>query len=138
VWRFDGEENPMKLLNRSALSVRPTQAFVDWINALEPTLGGDDLTLDDVERESTIYLIPEMDTPEALETFVQERHQVILETELRAWEEDEAQWPQSLDWSLFQHFLRVEHSYLAIDLDDDTALEISEVDDALLLDNDDS
>lgn len=128
----------MKLLNRSALSVRPTQAFVDWINALEPTLGGDDLTLDDVERESTIYLIPEMDTPEALETFVHERHQVILETELRAWEEDEAQWPATLDWSLFQHFLRVEHSYLAIDLDDDTALEISEVDDALLLDNDDS
>ena len=128
----------MKLLNRSALSVRPTQAFVDWINALEPTMGDDDLTLDDVERESTIYLIPEMDTPEALETFVQERHQVILETELRAWEEDEEQWPEALDWLLFQHFLRIEHSYLAMDLDDDTALEISEVDDALLLDNDDS
>ncbi len=127
----------MKLLNRSALSVRPTQAFVDWINALEPALEGDDLTLDDVERESTIYLIPEMDTPEALETFVQDRHQVILETELRAWEEDENQWPETLDWSLFQYFLRIEHSYLAIDLDNDTALEISEVDDALLLDNDD-
>ena len=128
----------MKLLNRSALSVRPTQAVVDWINALEPTMGDDDLTLDDVERESTIYLIPEMDTPEALEAFVHERYQVILETELRAWEEDEAQWPDTLDWSLFQTFLRVEHSYLAIDLDDDTALEISEVDDALLLDNDDA
>ena len=40
----------MKLLNRSALSVRPTQTFVDWINALEPTMGDDDLTLADVER----------------------------------------------------------------------------------------
>jgi len=125
----------MKLLNRSALSVRPTQTFVDWINALEPTMGDDDLTLDDVERESTVYLIPEMDTPEALETFVRERHVEILETELRAWEEDERQWPEKLDWSLFQEFLRVEHSYLAIDLDDETALEISDVDDALLLDN---
>ncbi|MWJ27380.1 hypothetical protein GPM19_04020 [Halomonas sp. ZH2S] len=125
----------MKLLNRSALSVRPTQDFVDWINALEPTMGDDDLTLDDVERESTIYLIPEMDTPEALATFVRERYPKILENELRAWEEDEEQWPDSLDWSLFQRFLQVEHSYLAIDLDDETALEISEVDDALLLDN---
>ncbi|XKH60602.1 hypothetical protein LG290_02140 [Halomonas sediminis] len=125
----------MKLLNRSALSVRPTQDFVDWINALEPTMGDDDLTLDDVERESTIYLIPEMDTPEALATFVHERYPKILENELRAWEEDEEQWPDSLDWSLFQRFLQVEHSYLAIDLDDETALEISEVDDALLLDN---
>lgn len=123
----------MKLLNRSALSVRPTRHFVDWINELEPTMGDDDLTLDDVERESTVYLIPEMDTPEALEAFVHERYPAILETELRAWEEDERQWPERLDWSLFQRFLQIEHSYLAIDLDDEAPLEISEVDDALLL-----
>lgn len=126
----------MKLLNRSALSVRPTQHFVDWINGLEPTLGDDDLALADVERESTVYLIPEMDTPEALEAFVRERHLEILETELRAWEEDERQWPETVDWPLFQRFLQVEHSYLAIDLDDEAALEISEIDDSLLLDVD--
>ncbi|MGM0703131.1 MULTISPECIES: hypothetical protein [Halomonadaceae] len=126
----------MKLLNRSALSVRPTRHFVEWINALEPTVGDDDLTLGDVERESTVYLIPEMDTPEALEAFVRERYLEILETELRAWEEDERQWPETLDWALFQRFLQFEHSYLAIDLDDEAALEISEVDDSLLMDVD--
>lgn len=126
----------MKLLNRSALSVKPNQAFVDWINSLEPTVGDDDLTLDDVDRESTIYLIPEMDTPEALEAFVRERYMEILESELRAWEEDERQWPETLDWALFQRFLTVEHSYLAIDLDDEAPLEIAEIDDALLLETD--
>ncbi|WP_017431147.1 hypothetical protein [Vreelandella jeotgali] len=126
----------MKLLNRSALSVRPTQEFVDWINALEPAMGDEDLTLDDVERESTVYLIPEMDTPEALEAYVRERYLEIFETELRAWEEDERQWPDNLDWALFEDFLRIEHSFLAVDLDDESALEVSEVDDALLLDND--
>nr|WP_298250327.1 hypothetical protein [uncultured Halomonas sp.] len=126
----------MKLLNRSALSVRPTQHFVDWINGLEPTLGNEDLTLSDVEHESTVYLIPEMDTPEALQGFVRERYLEVLETELRAWEEDQKQWPEVLDWSLFQHFLRLEHSYLAIDLDTETALEISEIDDSLLLETD--
>ncbi len=90
----------MKLLNRSALSVRPTRHFVDWINALEPTMGEDDLTLADVEHESTVYLIPEMDTPEALEAFVRERYLEILETELRAWEEDERQWPEALGASV--------------------------------------
>lgn len=125
----------MKLLNRSALSVRPTQEFVDWINALEPAMGDDDLALGDVERESTVYLIPEMDTPEALEAYVRERYVDIFETELLAWEEDESQWPAALDWSLFQAFLRIEYSFLAVDLDDETALEISEVDDELLLDN---
>ena len=134
--RFDVEETVMKLLNRSALSVRPTQHFVDWINALEPTMGEDDLILADVEHESTVYLIPEMDTPEALEGFVRERYLEILETELRAWEEDERQWPETLDWALFQRFLQVEHSYLALDLDDEAALEISEVDSSLLLETD--
>ncbi|MBF8222631.1 MULTISPECIES: hypothetical protein [Halomonadaceae] len=126
----------MKLLNRSALSVKPTQPFLDWINSLEPTVGEDDLTLDDVDRESTVYLIPEMDTPEALQAFVRERYLEILETELRAWEEDERLWPETLDWALFQRFLRVEHSYLAMDLDDEAPLEISEFDDALLMETD--
>lgn len=126
----------MKLLNRSALSVRPTQHFVDWINALEPTVGDDDLTLADVEHESTVYLIPEMDTREALDTFVRERYLDVLESELRAWEEDQRQWPETLDWALFERFLRVEHSYLAVDLDNEVALEIAEVDDELLVDLD--
>ncbi|ABE60341.1 MULTISPECIES: hypothetical protein [Chromohalobacter] len=126
----------MKLLNRSALSVKPTQAFVDWINSLEPTVGEDDLTLDDVERESTVYLIPEMDTPEALAAYVRERHLDLLETELRGWEEDSRQWPEPLDWALFEQFLIVEHSYLALDLDDEVPMEISEIDDELLLETD--
>ena len=126
----------MTLLNRSALSVKPTQAFVDWINSLEPTTGDDDLTLDDVDRENTVYLIPEMDTPEALGGFVRERYMEVLENELRAWEEDERQWPEAVDWALFQRFLTVEHSYLAIDLDDEAALEIAEVEEALLLETD--
>lgn len=126
----------MKLLNRSALSVKPTQAFVDWINSLEPMVGNDDLTLDDIDRENTVYLIPEMDTEEALDAWVRERYMDILENELRAWEEDERQWPESLDWAQFKRFLSVEHSYLAIDLDDETPLEIADFDDALLLETD--
>ncbi|GHB06985.1 MULTISPECIES: hypothetical protein [Halomonadaceae] len=126
----------MKLLNRSALSVKPTQAFVDWINSLEPMVGNDDLTIDDIDRENTVYLIPEMDTEEALDAWVRERYMDILENELRAWEEDERQWPESIDWALFQRFLSVEHSYLAIDLDDEAPLEIADFDDAILLETD--
>ncbi|GAA5170943.1 MULTISPECIES: hypothetical protein [Halomonadaceae] len=126
----------MKLLNRSALSVKPTQAFVDWVNSLEPTVGEDDLTLADVDSESTVYLIPEMDTPEALAAYVRERHLDILENELRAWEEDTRQWPDRLDWALFERFVVVEHSYLALDLEDDEPIEISDIDDELLLETD--
>lgn len=118
----------MKLVNRSALSVRPRQAFVDWINSLEATEGEDDLTLDDVERESTIYLIPEMDTETALRACLAERFVDILENELSAWEENERYWPNISD-TTFERFLRIEHSYLTLDLDDEAALEQSELED---------
>ncbi|ANF59250.1 hypothetical protein [Halotalea alkalilenta] len=118
----------MRLVNRSALSVKPTQAFVDWINLLEATEGEDDLNLADVERESTVYLIGEMDTEEALLAYVRERYLDILESELRAWEEDSRLWPETLDWALFERFLRVEHSYLALDLEDDEVLDAQPLD----------
>ncbi|WP_110667094.1 hypothetical protein [Salinicola halophilus] len=126
----------MKLLNRSALSVKPTQAFVDWVNSLEPTVGDDDLTLDDIAGETTVYLIPEMDTPEALSAYVEERCVDLLKSELRAWEEDERQWPETVDAALFREFLYVEHSYLVVDFDDEAALETAEVDDELLMETD--
>lgn len=120
----------MKLVNRSALSVTPTQSFVDWINLLEATEGEDDLSLADVERESTIYLIPEMDSEEVLKAYIDERYLDILENELQAWEEDERLWPEEIDRELFDRFLRIEHSYLAVDLDDEEDLDSSELDPA--------
>ncbi|BBG29264.1 MULTISPECIES: hypothetical protein [Zymobacter] len=125
----------MNVVNRSALSVRPTQAFVDWINQLEATEGEDDLLLEDVERESTIYLIGEMDSEEAIHAYLRERYLDILENELRAWEEDVRLWPETLDWALFEDFLQIEFSYLALDLEEDQPLSVQSIDsDDLLLD----
>ncbi|RKR04489.1 hypothetical protein C7446_1698 [Kushneria sinocarnis] len=128
----------MQLVNRSALSVRPTRAFVDWINSLEATEGDDDLTLADVEQESTVYLIPEMDSLEALQAYVRERYLDILENELQAWEEDRRYWPEPLDEAMFERFLSIEYSYMTLDLGDDDALDSVELDDDLLLDNDEA
>ena len=125
----------MNVVNRSALSVRPTQAFVDWINQLEATEGEDDLLLEDVERESTVYLIGEMDSEDAIHTYLRERYLDILENELRAWEEDVRLWPETLDWALFEDFLQIEFSYLTLDLEDEQPLTVQSVDsDDLLLD----
>ena len=125
----------MNVVNRSALSVRPTQAFVDWINQLEATEGEDDLLLEDVERESTVYLIGEMDSEEAIHAYLRERYLDILENELRAWEEDVRLWPETLDWALFEDFLQIEFSYLTLDLEEEQPLTVQSVDsDDLLLD----
>jgi hypothetical protein len=50
------------MLNRSAIVVKPRQPFLDWLHTADPT--SHRLTLRDLTREPTIYLIPECDTEE--------------------------------------------------------------------------
>ena|ERR1700676_4367132 len=47
----------MLALNRSAIVVRPKLPFLDWLHAADPTSAT--LTLADLGREPTIYLVPE-------------------------------------------------------------------------------
>ena len=47
----------MLALNRSAIVVRPKPPFLDWLHAADPT--SVTLTLADLGREPTIYLVPE-------------------------------------------------------------------------------
>ena len=50
----------MLMLNRSAIVVKPKEPFLDWLHAADASTR--DLTLLDVVREPTIYLISECDT----------------------------------------------------------------------------
>ena len=52
----------MEVINRSAIIVMPAQPFLDWLHRVDPTSA--DLTLADLRREPTIYLLPEYDRGE--------------------------------------------------------------------------
>jgi hypothetical protein len=47
----------MDIINRSAIIVKPAQPFLEWLHRVDPTSAH--LTLDDLRREPTIYLLPE-------------------------------------------------------------------------------
>ena len=111
----------MKMLNRSAISVKLRQPFVDWINSISDS-GEDEVTLDDVNQESTTYLIPELEEEEDLEQLVEERYLDILENELFSWEEDDELWPEDIDRALFDEFIRLEPAFMVFDLDDQAPL----------------
>ena len=51
----------MLALNRSAIVVRPKPPFLEWLHAADPT--SVTLTLADLGREPTIYLVSECDDP---------------------------------------------------------------------------
>ncbi|SFC38008.1 hypothetical protein SAMN05660443_2430 [Marinospirillum celere] len=111
----------MKMLNRSAISVKLRQPFVDWINSISDA-GEDEVTLEEVNQESTSYLIPELEEEEDLEKLIAERYLDILENELFSWEEDDSLWPEDIDRALFDDFIRIEPAFMVFDLDDQAPL----------------
>ena len=70
----------MLMLNRSAIVVKPKQAFLDWLHAADPS--SRDLTLLDLVREPTIYLIPECDTDDDLAQVLHELCEEVFEEQL--------------------------------------------------------
>ena len=52
----------MVTLNRSAIVVKPKQPFLDWLHEADPT--SFHLTLQELVRETAVYLIPECDGEE--------------------------------------------------------------------------
>ncbi len=117
----------MKMLNRSAITVKLTQDFVDWINGLEDD--SEQLTLQDVNEEATVYMIPEIEDEAQLNEMVQEHYLNILENELKSWEEDESQWPEKLSVALFERFLQIDPSVMVFDLDYNNGLQVASIDD---------
>ncbi len=116
----------MKMLNRSAMTVKLTQAFVDWINKLDD--GSEPLTLADVNEEATVYLIPEIEDEEQLREMTEEFWLNILENELKSWEDDESSWPE-LTVAQFEQFIELSPAVMVFDLDYENGMKSASIDD---------
>jgi len=80
----------MRTWNRLAVVVE--QPFRDWLRSVDPTSA--DLTLADLQRDPTVYLLPEADDdPEAAKLLAAVCEQ-IFEEQLDAWYRAPSDWPQ--------------------------------------------
>jgi hypothetical protein len=89
----------MNPINRSAVVVKPAQPFLDWLDRVDPTSGH--LSLDDLRREPTIYLLPEWETDEeSLDNLAEVSHE-ILEEQLDSWYRVASVWLDDRDLEAF-------------------------------------
>jgi hypothetical protein len=107
----------MDLLNRSALVVKPKPPFLDWLHAADPTSGH--LTLDDLVREPTIYLIPECDTDKEVADVLRELCDEIFEEQLAGWYGDTSTWPRNRSYEVFCDWFDYQHHSMLVDLCDE-------------------
>ena len=107
----------MDTLNRSAIVVKPKQPFLEWLHAADPT--SRKLSLPDLVREPTIYLIPECDTDEEVADILHKLCEEIFEEQLAGWYEDTSTWPRNRSYEVFCHWFDYRHYSMLVDLCDE-------------------
>lgn len=104
----------MLTLNRSAIVVKPKQPFLDWLHAADPT--SLELTVLDLVREPTIYLIPECDTNEDVADVLRGLCEEIFEEQLAGWYTDTSTWPPDRGFEVFCRWFDYQHHSMLVDL----------------------
>ena len=105
------------MINRSAITVRAKQPFFDWLRSL-PDRAKPDLTLDEVNEEPKVYLLPEYDLQDEREELLEGCCDIVFENQLYEWWTDEDQWPAPRHLGLFLEWFEVEFHSRIFDLTD--------------------
>jgi hypothetical protein len=99
-------------INRNAIVVKPKQVLFDWVNSIYP-----DSPIEAV-NESTVYLIKEKDSNEAIEKWLKKNFDNIFQNELNNWHTDEKDWVQKRTYKLFTEWFDIEIHSMILDLEE--------------------
>jgi len=103
----------MQSINRSILVVKAKAPFLEWLRSL-PDLS--DVTLGEVNEDSTVYLVPECDDDSEMDEILEENYAAIFEEQVSAWSQDSDDWPDVNDFQTFREWFDVESHSLVMDL----------------------
>ena len=105
------------MINRAALILRYKEPAVRWINEADPIPDRVLISLTDVNRERTVYLVSDEDaaTDEDIRRWVKENFHVLWEAELEGWYTDESLWPSGRTLKKFDQWFEVECHTVLVD-----------------------
>ena len=107
----------MYFVDRSAVVLKPTQVFLDWLKSVDEDMP--ELSLAQIRSTCTVLLIPEVGEPEEAVAYLDERFEEVFRNELSGWEVPQDLWPKSMDLVTFWQFFEVEIHDLVLDSVDD-------------------
>ncbi|MBL7161183.1 MAG: hypothetical protein ISS57_01150 [Anaerolineales bacterium] len=105
----------MKMVNRNSFVVKPKQPYVDWINA-QPDQDTP-VSLAEIHRDCTTYLIPEMIGEEDAQEYIQAFKLEIFAIELDSWYRDPKTWPKKRTLAMFDDWFDLEFHSMIFDLE---------------------
>ena len=116
----------MSEINRSLIVLKPKQPFLNWARALDDE--SKDLTLAEVAKDSTAYLVPEIWLDSDQQPILGTCYDILFEEQLAGWSTDETEWPRPRDLKVFLDWFEVEFHSLILDLCDEPILKGDEGD----------
>ena len=89
-----------------------------WINEADPTPTGNEVTLEGVNEERTVYLVDDKvgDDRQSLERWLRKNYGELFELELEGWYTDPVLWPRDRSLKVFRQWFDVELHTVLIDL----------------------
>lgn len=106
----------MYFVDRTAVVLKPTQVFLDWLQQSDDDLP--ELTLSQLRANCTVFLVPVFDEPEQAVAYFDERHREIFAAELSGWTTEQSSWPEDMGLETFWRFFELEIHDMVLDLDD--------------------
>ncbi len=104
------------MLNRSVITIKAKQPFLDWLRTLPDPK--DKITLEEIDFDNTAYLLPEYEMNGQREEILAHYFDMVFEDQLKDWSRDSTDWPKKRDFSTFKKWFEVEFHSLVIDLVD--------------------
>jgi hypothetical protein len=111
--KSDESDGTRKMLNRSAVTIKAKQPFIDWVLALPES---EHVTRNDIDEDSTVYLLPDSFDDTTNDKLLQQFYQRIFEEQLSDWHTDEESWPKKRDVALFKKWFELEFHTVILDL----------------------
>ena len=103
----------MQEIDRVAAILRPSDLMLNWIN--QHANEADELTIDDIQIDCTVILLPTFEDEDAAEAYLNEIYDDIFINELASWYDDKALWPENRSLDLFLQWFEVEFHSVVVD-----------------------
>jgi hypothetical protein len=104
----------MLCLNHTAVVVTARQPFLDWLRSVDPT--GHELTLEEINTEPTVYLLPECGSDPGAKRLVRRFAKEMFAHELDGWWREPLDWPKSMAWPVFERWFEWRTHSVVLDL----------------------
>ncbi len=101
----------LPIVNRSAVILVAKVAFLEWVNSCPDS--NPPLKLEDLNREPTVYLIPEQEGEP--DDWLEGNYMTLFEEEFGGWYTDESLWPEERTYAEFRKFFEIRVSSLVVD-----------------------